>query len=144
MNISKDSAKMTWSVYEQILSHARQEAPKECCGLLSGQRDIITRRHPMKNVLESEVQYSIDPKALFQFFKELRAAGLQHLGIYHSHLSSEAFPSQTDIEQAFYPDCIYLIISMKVPSAPVLRAFRITGQGVTEQELQIVSREMAG
>jgi proteasome lid subunit RPN8/RPN11 len=139
MNELKDLAKITWLVHEQILSHARQEAPKECCGLLSGEGDIITRCHPMRNVLDSEVRYSVDPKALFQFFKELRAAGLQHLGIYHSHPSSEGFPSPTDIEQAFYPHCSYLVVSLKVPSSPALRAFRITGEGVTEQELQIIS-----
>ena len=131
--------KISGLVVEEILFHARQEAPKECCGLLSGEGDIITHRHPMRNVLESEVRYSIDPHALFRFFKELRGAGLRHLGIYHSHPSSEAFPSPTDIEQAFYPHCNYLIVSLAPSSAPVLRAFRIMDQGVTEQELQIVS-----
>ena len=131
--------RITSSVFEQILQHARQEAPKECCGLLTGEGRTISRSHPTTNILKSEVQYSIDPRELFQFFRGLRSSRESHLGIYHSHPSSEAYPSRTDVEQAFYPHCCYLIVSLKDPAAPNLRAFRIVGKEITELELQTVS-----
>ena len=139
MNEEWKRVSVTRSVYEQILRHASQEAPKECCGFLTGESHTINQCHPAKNVLQSEFRYSIDPKELLQFFKELRASCRSHLGIYHSHPSSEAYPSRTDIEQAFYPRCSYLIISLKNPAVPILRAYRIIGEEVTELELQVVS-----
>jgi len=131
--------RITPSVFEQILHHARQEAPNECCGLLTGKGSTISRCHPTTNILKSEVQYSIDPLELFQFFREIRSSQESHLGIYHSHPSSEAYPSRADVEQAFYPHCCYLIVSLKDPATPSLRAFRIDREEVTELELQTVS-----
>jgi proteasome lid subunit RPN8/RPN11 len=139
MNEQPYWVQITPSVFERILHHARQEAPNECCGLLTGEGRTISHSHPATNILKSEVQYSIDPRELLQFFRELRSSRQSHLGIYHSHPSSEAYPSRTDIEQAFYPHCSYLIVSLKDPAAPSLRAFRIVGEEVTELELQTVS-----
>lgn len=138
MDEKQKRVSITTSVYEQILLHAGEEAPKECCGFLTGEECIINRCHPAINILASENRYSIAPKEIFQFFKELRASSRNHLGIYHSHPSSEAYPSRTDIEQAFYPHCSYMIVSLMNPSLPVLRAFRIVDGEVTELELQIV------
>ena len=139
MNEQQNRVRIALSVFEQIFHHARREAPKECCGLLTGESDNISHCHPAINILGSEFQYEIDPQELFRFFRELRLSRRKHLGIYHSHPSSKAYPSRTDIEQAFYPHCSYLIASLKNPMAPELRAFRIIDGEVTELELQTVS-----
>ena len=123
-------------ILEAIVQHAEEEAPRECCGLLMGEGEIITLHRPMKNVLESNVRYAMDPGALFQFFKDLRAMNHRHLGIYHSHPASEAYPSETDLRESFYPDCAYFIISLSKPRLPQVRAFRILGDGI--EELAIV------
>jgi proteasome lid subunit RPN8/RPN11 len=119
-------------ILEAIVRHAEEEAPHECCGLLMGQGEIITHHRPMKNVLASNVRYEIEAQALFQFFKDLRAANQKHLGIYHSHPVSEAYPSETDVRESFYPDCTYFIVSLKNPSLPLVRAFRLPGDGAEE------------
>ena len=119
-------------ILEAIVRHARDEAPRECCGLLMGQGEIITHHRPMKNVLESNVRYAMEAQALFQFFKDLRAANQKHLGIYHSHPLSEAYPSETDVRESFYPDCTYFIVSLKDPRSPLVRAFRLLSDGVEE------------
>ena len=119
-------------ILEAIVRHAEEEAPHECCGLLMGQGEIITHHQPMKNVLESNVRYSMDDRELFQFFKNLREANQKHLGIYHSHPVSEAYPSETDVRESFYPDCTYFIVSLKNPSLPLVRAFRLLSEGVEE------------
>ena len=119
-------------ILEAIVRHAEEEAPRECCGLLMGQGEIITHHRPMKNVLASNVRYEMEAQALFQFFKDLRAANQKHLGIYHSHPASEAYPSETDVRESFYPDCTYFIVSLKNPNLPLVRAFRLLSKGVEE------------
>lgn len=115
-----------------MVRHAQDEAPLECCGLLSSEAGVITRHHPMRNILQSEIRYEMDARELFQFFKELRTSGRRHLGIYHSHPASNAYPSSTDVQQSFYPDCAYFIISLQRAHAPVVNAFRIVEQAVLE------------
>ena len=122
-------------VLEAVVRHAREEAPLECCGLLMGQQDVITLHQPMKNALESNVRYAMEPRALLQFFKNLRAADQKHLGIYHSHPASEAYPSETDVRESFYPDCAYFIVSLQNSGSPQVRAFQIANANVAELEI---------
>ncbi|MSO21944.1 MAG: M67 family peptidase [Acidobacteria bacterium] len=121
-------------ILEAIVRHAQEEAPLECCGLLMGEGEIITRQRPMQNVLESNVGYAMEAQALFRFFKDLRSANQKHLGIYHSHPATEAYPSETDVRESFYPSCAYFIVSLKNPESPQVRAFRIR-DGVEELEI---------
>jgi [CysO sulfur-carrier protein]-S-L-cysteine hydrolase len=127
--------RITKHVIEAIVSHAMAEAPLECCGLLTGSGDVVTHHHRMRNVLASRVRYAMDPRELFRFFKELRSANQKHLGIYHSHPASEAFPSETDVQESFYPDCAYVIVSLKNTHSPEVRAFRIDNAAVQEFEI---------
>ena len=124
------------AVIDSMVEHAEQEAPLECCGLLMGQAGRITRLRRMQNLARSPIRYEMAPRELFQFFKDLRTSGLEHLGIYHSHPSSPAFPSATDVSQAFYPDCIYFILSLLAPGRPCLRAFSILDGFVAERVIE--------
>ena len=126
------------AIVDSMVEHARLKAPLECCGLLMGKAGRITRLRRMRNLAQSPVRYEMDPGELFEFFKDLRGSGLQHLGIYHSHPSSEAYPSATDIAQSFYPDCTYFILSLLVPAAPSVRAFSISEGVVAERAIQRV------
>jgi len=122
-------------VLNQMTQHAQSESPLECCGLLSGYDEVISHLHKMSNHVRSAVRFEIDPFELFQFFRGLRAAGKLHLGIYHSHPSTEAYPSATDIQESFYPDCSYFIVSLKDPRAPQIRAFQIENKKVCGLEI---------
>jgi proteasome lid subunit RPN8/RPN11 len=124
------------NVLQAIIHHAQAEAPRECCGLLSGEADVITRHQAMRNILSSRVRYEMDSRELFAFFKDLRVAQRAHLGIYHSHPASHAYPSRTDIDESFYPDCAYFIVSLKDPANPQVRAFRIVDGSV--EELRVI------
>jgi len=121
-------------ILEAIVRHAQEESPLECCGLLMGEGEIINRQRPMQNVLASNVRYAMEPQALFRFFKDLRTANQKHLGIYHSHPATVAYPSETDVRESFYPGCAYFIVSLKNPGSPQVRAFRIC-DGVEELEI---------
>jgi len=74
-------------------------------------------------------------------FKEMDARGLDLLGIYHSHTRSAAYPSRTDVAQAYYPDAAYVIVSLRDPDAARdavdVRAFRIRDGVIAEEELVV-------
>ena len=59
------------------------------------------------------------------------------MGIFHSHTHSEAYPSETDRQQAFYPEAHYLLVSLEDRDDPVLRGFRIRDGEVEEQDVTI-------
>ena len=133
-----DVVKIRKAILQEIIEHTRQEAPLECCGLLTGEGDVITRIRKMTNVLQSPLRFSMDPQAHLLFFKDLRSLPQKHLGIYHSHPVSEAYPSSIDIEQAFYPDCAYLIASLRDAPHTSVRAFRIWNRAVLETKIQVI------
>ena len=122
---------------DEIVVHAREDAPNECCGLLFGQDHRAERLRRMENVEHSPLNYRVDPKALFEVFEEMDQLGLELVGIYHSHTHSPARPSRTDVALAGYPDAHYLIVSLADPDHPDLRAFTIVDGAVEEQEVVI-------
>ncbi len=138
------------NVYEEMIAHAEKGYPNEACGLLSGppselQRTFgpekgtgITQFFPMRNMDEASISYFMDPKEQLQVFKKMRELGLEMKGIFHSHVASEAFPSQKDIRLAFYPEASYLIVSLSDKTRPVLKSFRIRDEKVSEEEIKLV------
>jgi [CysO sulfur-carrier protein]-S-L-cysteine hydrolase len=98
---------------EDMFSHAREEAPRECCGLLIGTGDVVTRTVRAANIDPSSARYLIDPTDQFNAIRLARVDGLEVIGAYHSHVASAATPSPTDIAEARNgPDFLYLIVSL--------------------------------
>lgn len=126
------------SVLDAMREHARASVPKECCGLLAGSDGAVTHSFPVANVLASEREFFADPAELISTLRALRDRGLKHQGIYHSHPSSENFPSSRDREMAFYPDCAHFIISPSAPFERQVRAFEIQNCHVTELEITML------
>jgi proteasome lid subunit RPN8/RPN11 len=126
-------------IVEEMMRIARSEPRLECCGLLAGVGGVITKIFPAKNALASPTAYDVAPQELFQLFRRIREEGLEHLGIYHSHPTSENVPSPRDIELAAYPNEAYFIIS-PLPAAPrPVRAFSIRDGHVQELKIEIVA-----
>ena len=105
------SVQIRQAVLEQMLAHARDEVPQECCGLLIGTADRVERAARARNLRASPARYLVDPVDHFAAIKQARAAGLAVVGAYHSHPSSPPLPSDTDAEEATYPEYLYLIVS---------------------------------
>jgi [CysO sulfur-carrier protein]-S-L-cysteine hydrolase len=120
------------------LQEARRSPNVECCGLLAGRDGIITRAFPAANALASATAYEIAAEELFRLIKEIRAAGLQMLGIYHSHPNGENSPSERDIERAYYPEAAYFIVSPLPDASKPVRAFLIRNGEVTELTIESV------
>lgn len=125
------------ALYQEMVEHARGEYPNECCGLLSGKGSEVTRVHTMRNVEASPVVYLMDPKEQLEVYDAIDSAGEEMLAIYHSHTHSQAYPSATDVRLAYYPDTIYLIVSLADQAKPVARAFRIVDGNVAELEVAV-------
>ena len=126
------------SFYDEIIAHARQDAPDECCGILAGDADgRIVQSHRATNIEHSPYRYNVDPKELLTIYNQIEERGWELSGIYHSHTSTEAYPSPTDVRLAGWPDASYLIVSLK-DAEPVLRAFRIIDGTVSEEPLRII------
>ena len=112
---------------DRIITHAREAAPAECCGLVGGTIDGAAQTvYPLTNLAaEPLVAYEAAPEELFAAQREMRARDEELLAIYHSHpRSGEPAPSETDVRLAFYPAATYFIIGLGQPQ-PVMRAFRI-------------------
>ena len=124
--------KLSRAFLEQMVAQARADAPLETCGLLAGRDECALRVLPVPNVLRSPVQYRMGGQ---EFADAMIACDFQPLAIYHSHPAGPPSPSPTDIAEAFYPDSVYIIISL-AQEPPSVRAFRIADGVVTEVELQ--------
>ena len=132
-----DSIRVRGEILDEMLAHARREPDTECCGLLAGRDGMISAIFPATNDLRSAIAYEIAPRELFEVFRTLRETGLTHLGQYHSHLTTENFPSPKDIEQAGYPDLAYFIVSLRADALLSVRAFSIRDGSVRELEIMI-------
>jgi proteasome lid subunit RPN8/RPN11 len=126
-------------ILEEMLRHARAEPRLECCGLLAGANDVITKIIPAKNALASPTAYEIAPKELFELFRSIREEGLEHLGIYHSHPAGNNIPSRSDIEQSYYPLQAYFILDPQPGAVHPVRAFRIHDGLVDELEIVVLA-----
>lgn len=121
-----------------MIDRALQEPGLECCGLLAGKDSVITRIFAATNPLASATEYAIAPIELFQSVRQIRAAGLELMGIYHSHPNGDNKPSARDIDQAYYPDVAYFILSPRKDTENPVRAFSICDGKTAELEIQIV------
>jgi proteasome lid subunit RPN8/RPN11 len=120
---------------DEMIGHAREEAPDECCGIIAGQDGRAVKLFRAKNSEASPYRYNVDSQDLFHIHRECDDNGWEFLAIYHSHTASEAFPSPTDIRLAFWPETFYVLVSLQNPDKPAVRAFRIVDGAVDEEEL---------
>ena len=119
-------------ILERMVAEAWRVPHLECCGLLGGRGGVVSAIFPAPNALVSASEFEIAPENLFRLFREMRAGGWQHLGIYHSHPTGGNVPSRHDVERAYYPGTAYFIVS-PLPDAPrPVRAFSIRDTTVTE------------
>ena len=114
----------------EILAHAQETNPSECCGLIGGSDNGSSQSiYRLTNVARNtEVAYEAAPEQLFAAQRQMRERGQTLLAIYHSHpRSSDPTPSETDVRLAYYPSAKYLIIGL-AGGEPVVKAFAISEQ----------------
>lgn len=130
-----------------IIAHARAEDPNEACGLVVGDRPAADGGRALRwfataNLAASPFRYEIDPAALLRLTIETEAADEVFWAIVHSHTHSPAVPSPTDLRLAFYPDALYILVSLDpaeadpATGAESLRAWRILDGVAHEVEIR--------
>ena len=124
------------ALYDEIIDHARSEAPNECCGMIAAREDEAVRVYRATNAAASPLRYEIDGVEQYRIQMEIEDSGLDLGAIYHSHTRTEPYPSQTDINLAFYPDATYVIVGL-ASEEPEVRAFTIREGQVHEAELEL-------
>ena len=124
-------------LYQQIVRQAEAEAPTECCGMIASRGGEALAVHPAVNQAASPLRYEIDGVEQYQIQMAIEDAGQDLGAIYHSHTRSAPYPSQTDINLAFYPDALYIIVGVAA-SEPEVRAYTIRDGQVVEADLTVV------
>jgi proteasome lid subunit RPN8/RPN11 len=112
------------SVLDEVIAHARQAAPAECCGLLLGRGEAVVEAVRARNIADSPARFLMDPRDHFAAQRDARERGLEVLGFYHSHPRSPAIPSATDLAEATYPQHLYAIVSLAADPADI-QLFRL-------------------
>ena len=122
--------------FDEMVEHGLAAFPNESCGLLAGKEGRPAKFFPMSNADASPVTYRLDAKEQLRVFDEIDEQGWELLGIFHTHTHSEAYPSETDRTQAFYPEAEHLVMSLSDRANPVLRSFRIGDDEIIDLNLE--------
>ena len=125
---------------DEIVAHAREDAPNECCGMIAAQDGEAVRVHRAENTEASPLRFNIDGREILRVVDEIEVAGQQLGAIYHSHTRSEPYPSQTDIGFAlvegrgepWWPGTLYLIVGV-AGEEPDVRLWDIRPGGEVEE-----------
>jgi proteasome lid subunit RPN8/RPN11 len=123
-------------LYDAMIAHAQADAPNECCGMIASADGVAVTIYPAANAAASPLRYEIDGAEQFRIQMAIDDAGHDLGAIYHSHTRSAPYPSQTDINLAFYPDALYVIVGL-ADGDPEVRAFEIRDGQVAEAELLV-------
>jgi proteasome lid subunit RPN8/RPN11 len=125
------------ALYDEMVAHAQADAPNECCGMIASRDGDAVTVYRAENAAASPLRYEIDGAEQYRIQMAIDDAGHDLGAIYHSHTRSAPYPSQTDINLAFYPDAVYIIVGL-AEAEPEVRAYRIRDGQVTEAELSVV------
>ena len=123
-------------LFDQMVDHARADAPDECCGMIASRDGEAVKVYPAANAAASPLRYEIDGAEQYRIQMAIDDEDLDLGAIYHSHTRSAPYPSQTDINLAFYPEALYVIVGVAGEEAEV-RAYRIRDGQVDEVELTV-------
>lgn len=131
------------AIYDAIIAHARADHPDEACGVVAGPAgsDRPTRYIPMANAERSPTFYSFDSAEHFKVWREMDDRDEEPVIIYHSHSSTEAYPSRTDISYAGEPGAHYVLVSTRDADGLggfQFRSFRIVDGVVDEEPVTVV------
>jgi proteasome lid subunit RPN8/RPN11 len=133
-----DALSLSPVLAQRLLDHARAELPNEACALLGGDEagGRVMSLHLARNRLASPYRYDIEPDDLVGIVHDIEARGEALVAIFHSHPGTPAVPSPSDVRDARYP-VAHLVASLAEPGPPVLRAWRISPEGVREVPLRV-------
>ena len=128
---------------DDMIAHAQQEDPNECCGILAGRTDVVAKSYRIANATPSPYRYVMQPQDMMNAMRDSDANGWDIMAFYHSHTHSPAYPSPTDVRMAqqsgwLGDDVYYILVSLQDKANPQIRTFRIAESGdITEQDFAV-------
>lgn len=120
--------------YDAIRKHGEETYPHECCGVLLGSSDgetrVVAKTVRCGNTRSDSPhnRYHISPQELVRVQRQAREAGLEIVGFYHSHPDHPARWSQTDLAEAHWIGCSYVISSVERGRAQITNSFLLSGE----------------
>ncbi len=137
------------ALLDELIAHAREEAPNECCGVIAVHADRselgsvprAARVYRAVNTAASPLRFEVDGRELLRTIDEIELQGSELGAIYHSHTRTAPYPSQTDINFAVnWPGVEWIIVGLAGAGTPEVRSYLIDSGDVREVGL----REGAG
>jgi proteasome lid subunit RPN8/RPN11 len=129
--------KIARSLLDQIVDHARADAPDECCGLVGAVDGAASSVHATTNTVRSPLRFEIDGMELYRTIETIEDGGAELGAVYHSHTRSAPYPSQTDINfSAGWPGIEWIIVGL-AGDEPEIRSYTIEDGKVQEVELAV-------
>jgi proteasome lid subunit RPN8/RPN11 len=130
--------KISASIYQEMVAHALEDAPNECCGMVASREGEAVAAYRITNSAHSPLRYEMDSREQLKVeMNEIDDNGLEVGIVYHSHTRSAPYPSETDINLAFHPDAIYVIVGVKDRENPEVKGYTIRRGQVAEVELTV-------
>jgi len=137
-SVSLAEMKISQRLVDEMVAHAREDLPNECCGMVGGRDGEATEVVRVVNAAATPLRYEMDPQGQYNALKAIEEGGDELLAIYHSHTKSAAYPSQTDVNQAIaWPEQIYVIISLADADAPDVKAYLLKDLKIADVELDV-------
>src|SRR3954466_8042370 len=131
------------AIYNEMVAHAQEDRPFEACGVLAGAGGTVTGLHRARNGADLfGVRYEIDPGDFLKINRAIDDGDLDMIGIYHSHPFTRAYPSATDMAQA-WEGLVYVIVSLRDFLRPEVRAFTVADDVVSEVAVEIIEAPAA-
>jgi proteasome lid subunit RPN8/RPN11 len=131
--------KISQALIDEMVAHAREDLPNECCGMIGGRDGEATRIVRVENSAASPLRYEMDPQGQYDALKAIEDGGEELIGIYHSHTRSAAYPSQTDVNEAvMWPEQVYVIVSLENSEAPDVKGYSLNDMKIADAPLDVV------
>lgn len=128
---------MSPELHAEMVAHALDGFPLEACGLLVGDPEgRVASFHRCTNAAASSKLYTVEPRDMLRVDRAAEDAGMEVIGVMHSHTHTDPYPSPTDVQQAPDPNWHYVIVSLR-DDVPMLRSFAIADGEITEETVSL-------
>ena len=135
--VPSPSLRISRALLDEVIAHARAEAPNECCGLIASRDGVAVSVRRVRNIHASPLKFEMDGKELLDALDEIESAGLELGANYHSHTRSAPIPSQTDVNLAkWWPEQLWVIVGLE-HDEPDVRAWKIVDGAVSEAAFEV-------
>jgi proteasome lid subunit RPN8/RPN11 len=130
--------RISQQLIDEMVAHAREDLPNECCGMIGGRDGEATRVVRVENAAASPLRYEMDPQGQYDALKSIEDAGEELVAIYHSHTRSAAYPSQTDVNEAvMWPEQVYVIVSLENDEEPDVKGYSLKDMKIADVDLDV-------